>query len=158
MIRFTCVCGRALNLPDKLGGKFTRCPGCGGTVSVPEAPPGDSDAEPPRDASPLNLETPAKPAAPRLVPPPPGHGKRGAAPGPQVACPRCGGLYAADALFCPKCAVVLATGQPIAGVVPGGMNAPRAAKQNKYGWVKWAVVLVVLLIAAVVAAKMLNKG
>lgn len=35
-IKFTCACGKALQVPEKFTGKNAKCPGCGATVRVPE--------------------------------------------------------------------------------------------------------------------------
>lgn len=148
MIKVECKCGKTLSLADNLAGKFSRCPACGGTVAVPERAAGEEDEEPAPDRTALEVKPERAAAAPRPVVAPP---KKGAPP--QVACPKCGALFPVDTPFCNKCAIMIATGQPIAGVVPGGMSAPRKAKRD-LSWVKWAVIGAVLVIGAVVALKM----
>lgn len=153
MILVSCKCGRTLELEDRLAGRFARCPGCGGTVSIPERPPTPDDVEPPPDRSPLDLSDRKRPPRPAPVPVPP-PGKRGPPP-PSVPCPRCGELYGTDAIFCPKCAVMLATGEPIAGVVPGGMKASKPPRRGSRAWIAWLVILAVLAAAAAVAIRKL---
>lgn len=154
MIKVVCHCGHVQNLADRLGGKFTRCPSCQGTVSVPDAPPEADDYEAPRDMSPLDMDSRfMKSPAKKLPAAAPGVDVKGrtAAP-PMIACPSCSAQYATDILFCPKCAVILATGEPVAGLVPGGSSAPRARRANQFHWQKWLVIAVVLTILAIVAA------
>ncbi len=154
MIKVVCHCGHVQNLADRMGGKFTRCPSCQGSVSVPDAPPVADDYEEPVDNSALNLDSRfMKSPVKKLPAAAPGVAVNGrpAAP-PKIACPSCNAEYAMDVLFCPKCAVILATGEPVAGLVPGGSSAPRARRANEFHWQKWLAIAVVLTILAVVAA------
>lgn len=152
MIKVVCVCGHVQNLADRMGGKFCRCPKCGGTVAVPDAPPPDDGDTPAPDHSPLNLDSrfvktrPPPPPAPGALP-----GGRPAPPA-KIACPSCHAEYGADAIFCQKCAILLATGEPVAGLVPGGVSGPRAARRHGFDWRKWLVIALVVTVLAVVAA------
>jgi hypothetical protein len=89
-IRFTCSCGRELNVKDSLAGKRGKCPACGKTIQVPTA-----------EQAARQVETPPL-----------------AAPAPEVepetdtkSCVRCGNAIAVDAVFCIHCGTDLRTGR-----------------------------------------------
>ncbi|MCE9583534.1 MAG: hypothetical protein K8T20_13695 [Planctomycetes bacterium] len=135
MISLRCSCGKKLHVPDTMAGKKGKCPGCGASVAVPRAGYIDEDGdEVAEDLSALELEEAPAGAAKSARPVPQEPPKTGeilsapvAAPEIRkaVTCPVCGERYPGHVLACARCAIDLATGKPLAGVVPGRMSAPR---------------------------------
>lgn len=76
----------------------------------------------------------------------------GAAASAPIECPCCGARYGADAVFCAKCAVVLATGEPVAGLVPGGASVPRPRRRNEFPWQRALVIVALITLLAVIVA------
>jgi hypothetical protein len=65
-IAFDCACGKAFRVPDEHAGKRTKCPACGGALTVP-APPASAEDDAFRLLE--AAEAPERPA--RAAPPPP---------------------------------------------------------------------------------------
>ena len=71
-IKFTCECGKALQVPEKFAGKNAKCPGCGTTVRVPEAEGSVTATAPPLVPRAAAESAKARPwEKPEVRPPPP---------------------------------------------------------------------------------------
>jgi DNA-directed RNA polymerase subunit M/transcription elongation factor TFIIS len=98
-IRFSCSCGRVLNIKDELAGKKGKCPECGKVVSVPM----ESEPEPTPEEIKAQAEAEAEVQAQALV-------AEAAAAAALKPCPHCGKPLAIDAIFCVNCGTHLETG------------------------------------------------
>jgi hypothetical protein len=56
-----CDCGKRLRAPGAVPGRVGRCPSCGGTLRVPDAPP-EEPAAPQAPAAPVRKKKPKRPA------------------------------------------------------------------------------------------------
>ena len=141
MIALRCACGKKLQGPDQMAGRTGKCPACGESVPVPRAGFVDEDGETVASDN-SALELGEDPGQPKSRPPAPAAAAASAAAarlavGAPISCPRCKTTYGPGAIFCPRCAIDLQTGKPLAGVVPGHMSAPRPVRAE---WPAWLVI------------------
>ena len=106
-IRIKCKCGKTLSIPDGMGGKAVKCPGCSQVLRVPGGAAGTGGAT--SGGPTAKAAAPASRPSPAAKPPAADIGmsdlfdEEGFSSTVEAVCPSCRAEMAANAVLCTKC-------------------------------------------------------